>query len=35
MGGKDHDKDPVVVALIEKFFSKMAAMAIQDEEAVT
>jgi hypothetical protein len=35
MGGKDHNKDPVVVTEIEKTFCKMAAMTVKDEEAVT
>jgi hypothetical protein len=35
MGGKDHDKDPVVVTEIKEIFCKMAAVAVEDEEAVT
>jgi hypothetical protein len=33
--GEDYNKDLVVVAVIEKFFSKMAAVAVKDKKAVT
>jgi hypothetical protein len=35
MGRKDYDKDLVVMTEIEKIFGKMAAVAVEDEEAIT
>jgi hypothetical protein len=34
-GGKDNNKDPVVLTEIEETFCKIAAVAIKDKEAVT
>jgi hypothetical protein len=35
MGRKDYNKDLVVVTEIKKIFSKIAAVAVKDEEAIT
>jgi hypothetical protein len=35
MGRNDHSKDRVVATEIEKIFGKMAAVAVEDEEAIT